>query len=722
MVGQTISHYRILAKLGEGGMGAVYRAQDLRLGRETALKLLPAGMAADPQARKRLLKEAQAASRLNHPSIATIYEVNESEELPFIAMELVNGESLKQILQRGALSPQQLLDIARQIAEGLQEAHRAGVYHRDIKPANIMLDSKARVKILDFGLATLAGRERALGETEDTFVTRTYTQNTTGGTVPYMSPEQLRGEPADARSDIFSFGVLLYECLAGRLPFRGETSIDILHSILREPHTRLRSLLPELSPDWEQLVDRCLVKSSEQRCASMDEILDALRRAASPALRPEKSLAVLYFANLSGDKEDEYFRDGMTEDIVTELSKIKELRLFPRSAMLTFRDKPLPAAQIGQQLGAAYVLDGSIRRAGSRLRITAQLAETRTGHSAWAERYDRELKDVFEIQDEIAQSIARALRVVLSEKEVREIEKVPTREVQAYDYYLRGRQFFHQMGRKSLEFARQMFARAIVIDPGYARAFAGVADCCSFLFMYFDASKDNLREADSASRRAAELDPESAEAHASRGLAVSLSNNHEEAQREFEKAIRLNPQLFEAHYFYGRSYFAQGNHEKAVGLFEKAAEVNPDDYQSLIHVGVSWRALSDPQKTRAAQQEALQRIERHLQFHPDDVRAVYLGAAALCEVGQRERSLEWAQRALNMEPEDSAVLYNVACAYSLLGEAEKAITCLEKAVSRGFGHKEWIVSDPDLNSLHYHPRFPALLQQLSARPSKSEPS
>jgi len=645
--------------------------------------------------------------------------VNESEELPFIAMELVNGESLKQILQRGALAPQQLLDIARQIAEGLHEAHRAGVYHRDIKPANIMLDSKARVKILDFGLATLAGRERAIGETEETFVTRASTQNTTGGTVPYMSPEQLRGEPTDASSDIFSFGVLLYECLAGRLPFRGETSIDILHSILREPHTRLRALLPDLSPEWEQLVDRCLVKSADQRCASMGEVLDALRRAASPALRQEKSLAVLYFANLSGDKEDEYFRDGMTEDIVTELSKIKELRLFPRSTMLAFRDKPLAATQIGQQLGAAYVLDGSIRRAGSRLRITAQLAETRNGHSVWAERYDRELKDVFEIQDEIAQNIARALRVVLTEKERREIEKVPTSEVQAYDYYLRGRQFFHQMRRKSLEFARQMFARAIVIDPTYARAFAGVSDCCSFLYMYFDASKDNLREAVSASRRAVELDPESAEGHASRGLAVSLSKNYDEAEREFENGIRLNPELFEAFYFYGRSCFAQAQHEKAAGLFEKAGEVNPDDFQSMSHAAMCRRALGHLDKAREAQHTALRRIERHVQLHPDDVRAIYLGSLALCAAGERDRSLEWVERALAMEPDDSSVLYNVSCGYSLLGETDKAISCLEKAVRQGFGHEEWIQNDPDLDSLRGQPRFRALLQHLSVPPSKS---
>src|SRR5713101_9897000 len=353
MIGQTLSHYRITAKLGEGGMGAVYRAEDLQLVRPVALKFLPAELAADPQARQRLLNEARAASRLNHPHIATIYEVSESGETPFIAMELVSGESLKQVLLRGALAPAQLLEVARQIAEGLNEAHQAGVLHRDIKPANVMLDSKQRVKVLDFGLAVITGRQRAPGETEEGFISRTATHWSTGGTVPYMSPEQLRGEPTDARSDIFSFGVLLYECLTGRLPFRGETSIDVLHAILQAPHTPLRAVLPDIGPEWERLVDRCLAKSAMQRCASMEEVLDALRRIAAPVLRPEKSVAVLYFANLSGDKEDEYFRDGMTEDISTELTKITELHLLPRSVVLAFRDKPLPAAQIGQQLTAA---------------------------------------------------------------------------------------------------------------------------------------------------------------------------------------------------------------------------------------------------------------------------------------------------------------------------------------------------------------------------------
>jgi serine/threonine protein kinase/Flp pilus assembly protein TadD len=726
LIGKTISHYRIHAKLGEGGMGAVYRAEDLTLGRDVALKFLPSDTAADPQARKRLLKEAQAASRLNHPNIATIYEVNATENSPFISMELVTGETLKQILLHAALTPEQFVSTARQIAEGLQEAHRSGVYHRDIKPGNVMLDSRSRVKILDFGLAELARHERAAGETEETFATRASTQNATGGTVPYMSPEQLRGEPVDARSDIFSFGVLLYECLTGRVPFQGETSIDILYAILRAPYMPLRTLVPQIDPEWEKLIDRCLAKSPAQRFASMEEVLkelgqmDTLGRIPLPQ-RPEKSIAVLYFANLSGNQEDEYFRDGMTEDIITELTKIKELQLLPRSAVLAFRDKPLPAAQIGQQLAAAYVLDGSLRRAGNRLRITAQLAETRSGHSVWAERYDRQLEDVFAIQDEIAQNIARALRVMLSDTEKRAIEKVPTRDIQAYDYYLRGRQVFFQLRRSGLEYARQMYARAIVIDPTYAAAFAGVANCSSFLYMYIEATQDNLREAATASRRAVELDPESAEARASRGLSEALSKNYQDAEREFETATRLNPKLYEAFYFYGRSCFAQGNMEKAAVLFRKASELDPADYQSLVQLEQCLRTLDRKQEARQVNEEALRVVERHIQLHPGDARALYLGAGVSLQLGDRDRALEWAHRALAIDPEETAVLYNLACTYTHLGETDHALDLLEKAVRNGFGHKEWIEHDPDFLSLRDHPRFQALIQSLSAARTESHP-
>ncbi len=711
--------------LGEGGMGAVYRAEDLTLGRDVALKFLPAETAADPQARKRLLKEAQAASRLNHPNIATIYEVNATEAVPFISMELVSGQTLKQTLLHAAHAPAQFLSIARQIAEGLQEAHRSGVCHRDIKPANIMIDSRARVKILDFGLAEISHRERAPGEAEETFATRTTTRDSTGGTVPYMSPEQLRGESADARSDVFSFGVLLYECLAGRLPFQGETSVDILYAILRAPYTPLRTLLPQIDPEWETLIDRCLAKSPAQRCASMDEILQALDRidARSRAVpeRSEKSIAALYFANLSENKEDEYFRDGMTEDIITELTKIRELQLLPRSAVLAYRDKSLPVSHIGQQLAVAYVLDGSLRRSGNRLRITAQLAETRTGRSIWAERYDRQLEDVFAIQDEIAQNIARALRVVLSDTEKRAIEKVPTRDIQAYDYYLRGRQAFFSLSRKGMEFARQMFARAIVIDPTYAAAFAGVSNCCSFLYMYFEANEDNLREAATASRRAVELDPESAEAHASRGLAETFSKNYEEAEREFEEAIRLNPRLFETFYFYGRAFFAQGKMEKAASFFRKASELDPADYQSIMQLQNCFRALGREEGALRASEQAIRVIERHIQHESGDARALYLGAGAALHLGDRARALDWTARALAIDPDESAVLYNVACTYTHLGETDRALDLLEKAIRNGFGYKEWLENDPDFIPIRDHPRFQAVLRSLSPKRTESSP-
>jgi TolB-like protein/Flp pilus assembly protein TadD len=449
----------------------------------------------------------------------------------------------------------------------------------------------------------------------------------------------------------------------------------------------------------------------------MEEILQALDRidAHTRALpeRSDKSIAALYFANLSENKEDEYFRDGMTEDIITELTKIREIQLLPRSAVLAYRDKSLPVSQVGQQLAVAYVLEGSLRRSGNRLRITAQLAETRTGRSIWAERYDRQLEDVFAIQDEIAQNIARALRVVLSDTEKRAIEKVPTRDIQAYDYYLRGRQAFFSLRRAGIEFARQMFARAIVIDPAYAAAFAGVANCCSFLYMFFEATQDNLREAMTASRRAVELDPESAEAHAARGLAEVFSKNYDRAEGEFQEAIRLNPRLFEAFYFYGRAEFARGRMEKAAELFRKASELDPADYQSIIQLENSLRALGRKDEARRAGEQAVQVIERQIQLEPGDARALYLGGGAALHLGDRERALDWTGRAQAIDPEETAVLYNVACTYTHLGEIDRALDLLETAVRNGFGHKEWLEHDPDFNPLRGHPRFQALVASMS---------
>jgi TolB-like protein/Flp pilus assembly protein TadD len=596
-------------------------------------------------------------------------------------MELVDGESLKDILSRGALPTNRMLDVAKQLADGLEEAHGVGILHRDLKPANVMVDDKGRVKILDFGLAVITGRERSPTEAADAFLTRSRTQWSTGGTVPYMPPEQLRGETTDVRGDVFSFGVLLYECLSGRYPFPGDTAID--------------------------------TKDPNQRFQSIRELREAFRKRETPQAESQKSVAVLFFENLSGDKEDEYFRDGITEDIITELSNIKGLRVFPRSRMLAYRDKPVATSDVARELGARYVLEGTVRRGGNRLRLTAQLVEMSSGLALWAERFDREMEDVFAIQDEIAQSIARALRVVLTEKEKRAIEKKQTHDVQAYDYYLRGRQFFHQLRRKGFDFARQMFARAIVIDPGYARAYAGVADCCSLLYAFWDSTDANLKEADAASKKALELDPELSEAHVSRGLAVSLSKNHEEAEREFELAIRLDPECFEAHYFYARACFTQGNLEKATSLYAKASQIRPEDYQSRILMGEIYNGMGQNVEGAKSLQDGLRAAEKHLELHPDDARALVLGAGALCHLGERSRSFEWAERALAIDSDEPTTLYNVACVYAQQGRHDDAIECLEGAVVRGFRQKAWFENDSDLDALRDSPRFIALLENLT---------
>ncbi len=425
----------------------------------------------------------------------------------------------------------------------------------------------------------------------------------------------------------------------------------------------------------------------------------------------EKTLAVLYFENLSGAKEDEYFRDGITEDIIIELSKIRELWVLSRSSVLAYRDRPPTASQVGQQLCASHVLEGSLRRAGDRLRITAQLVETRTGHSVWAERYDRQLQDVFAIQDEIAQNIAGALHVMLSDKEKRAIEKVPTADVRAYDYYLRGRQFFHQFRGQAFGFARQMFTRAIETDPHYARAYAGIADCCSFLYMYFESTEAILREAEEASRRALELDPDLAEAHAARGLAVSLNKRYEEAGREFETAIRLDPKLFEAYYFYGRTLHGQGKMEAAAEMFQKACDVNPHDYQTPHFLAMALRALGRKEEARAADLRGLQVVEQHVQMHPDDSRALLFGATQHLQGGNREKCLEWVARALAITPDEPITFYNAACNYSLAGEVEEAIRYLEKAITSGMAQKDWIAHDSDLDPIRQHPRFQDLLRR-----------
>ena len=693
----------------------MFLAQDLRHQRPVALKVLHPHLAAT-LGPERFLREIQIAARLQHPHILPLFDSGQAGDLLYYVMPYVEGESLRDRLNREKqLSIDDAVKIARDVAAALDYAHRHQVVHRDIKPENVMLH-EGEALVTDFGIAkaiTVAGSET---------ITQT---GVSVGTPAYMSPEQAAGEgEPDGRSDVYSLGCMLYEMLAGVTPFTGPTAQAIITKRFTEPVPSLRAARSTIPEAVEQAVTKAMARIPADRYSTaslMGQALaapsgttppgNALARGA-PQTGAAKSIAVLPFANMSADPENEYFTDGIAEEIINALTKIQALRVASRTSSFAFKGKNSDIRKIGEQLSVGTVLEGSVRKAGSKLRITAQLVNVSDGYHLWSERYDRQLEDVFAIQDEIAENIVRSLRVMLSEQEKRAIEKAPTADVAAYDYYLRGRQFFHQFRKTSLEFACQMYARAIERDPKYALAYAALADCCSFLSMYWVASQENLEQADAASRKALALDPELAEAHASRGVALTLSQRYAEAEEEFQTAIRLNPQLFEAHYFHGGACFQQGKMAEAAASYERACAVRPEDYQAPGLLALAYDGMGRQAESAAARGQALRLVERHLELNPDDVRALYMGAMHLLQAGQEQRGLAWARRAQTLDPEDSLLMYNLACFYALQGHAEDALDCLEKSIQSGFGHREWIENDADLVSVRLLPRFQELMRKL----------
>jgi adenylate cyclase len=431
----------------------------------------------------------------------------------------------------------------------------------------------------------------------------------------------------------------------------------------------------------------------------------------SPDAIDLKSIAVLPFVNMSGDAENEYFSDGISEEILNLLVKLPKLRVASRTSSFAFKGKDFDIPEVARRLNVGTVLEGSVRRAGDRVRITGQLIETSTDSHLWSETYDREMKDVFAIQDDIAQSIVAALQMTLTPKDRRALQYVATSNPEAYDYYLKGRKYLYAMSSRNFEHAIQMYNRAIELDPNYAIAYAGMADTYSQMYRFVDASPENAARALEASKQAVELDSDSAEAHASRGLSLFINEKYQEAERHFETAGLLNPKLFESYFFYALSCSSQGNYEKAARLFVQASEVNPADYQSLSFLALAYTALGrtdDAQKTR---RRTIELIEQHLDMNPDDTRALYIGAANLSSLGDAKRAKDWAGRAFDAGRNEPMVLYNVACTYALLGETERAMELLEEAVNLGWGDRAWLETDSDLDSLREIPRFKLLLNK-----------
>jgi len=730
MIGQTISHYRVASKLGAGGMGVVYEAEDTRLGRRVALKFLPVELAQDAPSLLRFQREARAASALNHPNICTVHAIEEYESQHFIVMELLEGQTLAELIRTRPLDIETLLDLAIQIADALESAHGKGIVHRDLKPANIFVNSRSQAKILDFGLAKI---EVARSATEGSgMVTMARTDELTKagatvGTVSYMSPEQARGQLTDARSDLFSLGAVIYQMATGSPPFQGETSAVIFEAILNREPAPLGQSNPRLPSDLNRIVRRALEKDRSLRYQTANdmkaemlrlkrdidsgsggrpaETSESQREAAKAA---EKSVAVLYLENLSGVKEDEYLRDGVTEDIITELSKIKGLKIFSRPTVLAYRDKQVTAAQIGQQLGAAYVLAGSLRRAGTRLRINAQLVDTKTDFPVWSERYDREMQDVFELQDEIARKIAEALRITLTRQEEEALASKPTENLQAYDLYLRGKSYARRLTRQDLEFALQMFENAVSVDPGFALAHAAIANACAQYHYHYERESKWIERAVAASQRASALSKHTPEVLVAEGWILYAEGKYDQASRCVRQSIDRKPDCEGAYYLLGRTLFAAGHYQEVVDMAEEAIAASGEDYNIYVPITNALGALGKIEIRRALMQRRTLVFEAHLKKVPEDARARVLLAQDYAVDGRPEDAMREAIMAMALRPNEATVLYNVACVFCSLSRKAEAMDALKRAWDAGFKDPSWTRRDPDLELLHDDPEFDRL--------------
>ncbi len=707
MIGQTISHYKILEKLGEGGMGIVYKAQDITLDRFVALKFLPQHLSESPENKTRFMQEAKATAALNHPNILNVYEVFEQEGRMCLVLELLDGQTLKSYLTNLKTGPgvpvHQALSWTIQLAKGLQAAHDKNVIHRDIKPQNIMLTASGTLKIMDFGLAKLRSAQS---------ITRT---GISLGTLSYMSPEQSQGIPVDHRTDIWSLGVLLYEMLTAELPFKAEHEVGLSYLILNETPTPPSMLDLKIPHRVDAIVHTMMEKDPDKRFRSMDEIISMIETvqkeiAVATTAAKTKAIAVLPFDNISPEKESEYFCDGLMGELIANLSRLKDIRVVSRTSSMQYKGTKKDIKTIGRELDARYIIEGNVRKFQDNLRITAQLIDVETDAQLWAETYKGTLADVFDIQEKVSKQIVDALMVKLTPKEQAVLSKRSTLDAGAFDCHLRARDFLYRRTKNSIQFAIQLFQKAIELDPRYASAYAGLGEAYATLHHDFDTNEIWLDKAIESSLKALVYDSTLSDAYAALGLAYFSKKSLDDALEATQKAIELDPNNFAGYWILGRIYHTIDRDRDAVTLFEKAIALNPHFHSAYGDLRMVYERLGDSENYQKILHRLLEIFPKYLSQYPDDARSRIYYATDLAQVGRNAEAKQEAAKALALSPDDPLMLYNAACCYARMGELILAVEALKSSFTAGLEDVEWTKRDPDLDAIRKEPGYIELMK------------